>query len=62
MTLGKKPLENIVGKGENAGNPQCFLWVFMIFCHFHQSLNCHYQTLSVWESLKFVVWERVNAG
>ena len=31
MTLGKKPIENIVGKGENAGNqqfllyPQCFL-------------------------------------
>ena len=31
MTLGKKPFENIVGKGENAGNqhflifPQCFL-------------------------------------
>ena len=30
-TLGRKPLENIVGKGENAGNqhfllfPQCFL-------------------------------------
>ena len=31
MTLGKKPFENIVGKGENAGNqhfllfPQCFV-------------------------------------
>ena len=31
MTLRKKPFENIVGKGENAGNqhfllfPQCFL-------------------------------------
>ena len=24
ITLGKKPIENIVGKGENAGNPQCF--------------------------------------
>ena len=22
--------------------------------------NCHLQTLSVWKSLKFVVWERVN--
>ena len=23
-------------------------------------LNCHLQTLSVWKSLKFVVWERVK--
>ena len=25
MILKKKPFENIVGKGENAGNRQCFL-------------------------------------
>ena len=26
----------------------------------NSKLNCHPQTLSVWKSLKFVVWERVN--
>ena len=29
-------------------------------CHFHQIQNCCLQFLSVWKSLKFVVWERVN--
>ena len=28
--------------------------------HFHHILNCLLQTLSVWKSLKFVVWERVK--
>ena len=45
MTLGKKPLEKIVGKGENAGNqhfllfPQCFLplenQVSIFFCYIY---------------------------
>ena len=30
------------------------------FCFFQQILNCSLQTLSVWKSLKFVVWERVD--
>ena len=30
------------------------------FSYFHQTWNCCLQTLSVWESPKFVVWERVN--
>ena len=30
-------------------------------CHFRQILNCCLQTPSVWKSLKFVVWERVNS-
>ena len=30
-------------------------------CHFHQIQNCRLQTLSVWKSLKFVVWERVKS-
>ena len=30
------------------------------FCYFHQVLNCRLLTLSVWKSLKFVVWERVK--
>ena len=39
---------------------QCFLPVWRNFCHFHPIQNCRLQTLSVWKSLKFVVWERVN--
>ena len=40
--------------------PQCFLPVSRIFCHFRHILNCHLQTLSVWNSLKFVIWERYS--
>ena len=66
--------ENIVGKGENAGNqhfllfPQYFQNLSSsgslkvgIVCNFHQISNCHLQSLSVWKGLKFVVWERVRA-
>ena len=59
--------ENTVGKGEIARNeqfllfPQCFLSIWRTFCHFHQIWNCRLQTLSVWNSLKFVVWERVKS-
>ena len=55
-----------VGKGEIAHNeqfllfPQCFLPFWKPFSHFHQTKNCCLQTLSVWKSLKFVVWERVK--
>ena len=40
--LGNKPLENTVGKGEIARNeqfllfPQCFLPVWITFCHLRQ--------------------------
>ena len=40
--------------------PQCFLPVLRTFSHFNETWNCHLQTLSVWKSLKFVVWERVK--
>ena len=40
--------------------PQCFLSVWRTFCHFRKVQNCRLQTLSIWESLNFVVWERVN--
>ena len=59
-------LKTLLGKGEIARNvqfllfPQCFLPVWKTFCHFQQIWNYHLQTLSVWKSLKFVVWERVN--
>ena len=60
-----RPLKTLWGKGEIARNeqfllfPQCFLSVWRTFCHFYQIQNCRLQTLSVWKSLKFVVWEKV---
>ena len=66
MCLQYKSFENTVGKGEIARNeqfllfPQCFLPILRTFHHFHQLLNRRLQTLSIWKSLKFVVWERVN--
>ena len=35
---------------------QCFLPIWIAFCYFHQIWNCRLQILSVWKSLKFVVW------
>ena len=64
--LPYKSFENTVGKGEIARHkqfllfPQCFLPICRTFCHFYQIRNCHLQTLLVWRSLKFVVWERVK--
>ena len=66
MSLQYKSFENSVGKGEIACNeqfllfPQCFLPVWRTSCHFHQTQECRLQTLSVWKSLEFVVWERDN--
>ena len=57
--------ENTVGKGEIGCNllfPQCFLPVWRTFCHFHRIQSCLLQTLSVWNGLKFVVWEKVNGS
>ena len=57
-------VENTVEKGEIAHNkqfllfPQCFLPVWRTICYLHQT--CHLLILSVWKSLKFVVWERVK--
>ena len=39
---------------------QCFLPVYRTFCHYHPIWNCRLQTLSVWHSPRFVVWERVK--
>ena len=58
--------ENTVGKGEIAGNEQfllfsqCFLPVWRPFCHFQQNWNCCLQPLSIWTSVEFFVWDRVN--
>ena len=49
--LGKKPFENIVGKGENAGNqhfilfPQYFLPFPNQISNFHSHLFCRLQML-----------------
>ena len=40
--------------------PPCFLPVLRAFCFFHQIWNYRLQTLSVWNDLTFVVWERVK--
>ena len=40
--------------------PQCFLSFCRTLHHFHQMQNCCLQSLGVWKSLKFVVWERFN--
>ena len=62
MCLHYKSFENIMGKGEIARNeqfllfPQCFLPVWSTFYRFLQILNCLLQSLSIWNSLKFVVW------
>ena len=56
--------ENTAGKGEIARIeqflllPQCFLSVWRTFFHLHQ--NCRLQTLTVWKSPKWFVWERVK--
>ena len=66
MCLQYKSFETTAEKGEIARNeqfllfPQCFLLIWGTFCHCHQIQNCRLQTLSVWKSLKFVVWERVK--
>ena len=39
---------------------QCFLPIWRTIYHFQQIWNRLLQTLSVWNSLQFVTWERVN--
>ena len=59
MTLFKKPFENIVGKGENAGNqhflrfPPCFLLFPRQILIFQSHLFCRLQMLPIWTSLEF---------
>ena len=58
MCLTLKPFENIVGKGENAGNhhfllfPQCFLPFSKQISIFWSHLFCCLQMLSIWGILK----------
>ena len=65
--LQYKSFQNTVSKGEIARNeqfllfPPSFLPIWGAFCRIYPSWNSHLQTLSVWKSLKLVVWERVKA-
>ena len=64
--LQYKSFEKNMGKGEIARNeqfllfPTVFLPYLRTFWHFYQIKNCRLQSLFIWKSLKFVVWERVN--
>ena len=41
-------------------SPRCFLPFWRSLYHFRLILNCRLQTLYVWKSLNFIVWERVR--
>ena len=62
MTLRKKPFENIVGKGENAGNqhfllfPQCFLPLKKQISIFDTHLNCRVQRFSILDRSKILTF------
>ena len=65
-TLKKKPLENIVGKGENAGNQHFLLFTqcFLLFLKQISIFDSHLSLLSanassLDQSKDFVVWYRV---
>ena len=65
-TSGKQAFWKHCGKRRTCNEqfllyPQCFLpiqrtfWFFFFF-FFHQIQNCRLQTVSIWTSLKFVIW------
>ena len=58
MCLHYRSLENAVGI---TFSHSFFLPFWTTLCQFHQIKNCRLQTLSVWNSLNFVIWERVNS-
>ena len=65
MCLLYKSFENTMRKGEIARNKQISPVSHSVFYLnnnflFHQIQNCPLQSLSVWKSLKFVVWEMLN--
>ena len=54
-------LSNLKLLSANSFSLEDFLPIWRTFCHFHRIWNCRLQILSVWKSLKFVIWERVKA-
>ena len=62
-SLFKKTLwekEKLLIKSNFSFSHSVFYPFWRTFCHFHQPQNFPLQTLSVWESLKFVFLERFN--
>ena len=66
MTLEKKPFENILGKGENAGNQHFFLFPTMFPTL--SKTNFNFSAIFVVSKCfqfgiaqNFVVWERIKA-
>ena len=65
MTLKNRPFENIVGKGENAGNQNFLLFqqYYLPFPKhisiFQLNLFCHLQMLSIWTSPKILLFGKV---
>ena len=57
-TMWKK--EKLLVRSNFSFSHSFFYPFWRTFNHFHQIQNCRLQTPSVWKSLKFVVWERVN--
>ena len=57
-TLWEK--EKLLGKSNFPLSRKCFLLELRTLCHLHLIQNCCLQTLSVWDGLKYVVWERVK--
>ena len=57
--MRKRPFENVVGKGENAGNQHFLLFQHVSypshikFQFFNSQLFCHLEILSILTSLKF---------
>ena len=62
MTLRKQPFENIVGKGENAGNqhfllfPQCFLPFLLQILVFESHLFCRLQINAFKSDKSKILW------
>ena len=65
-TLKKEIFENIVGKGENAGNQHFLLFLQnillceRILVHWHLSRVCCLFMLSVLKSIMFSVWDEIS--
>ena len=55
ITVGKREIAHYISPF-----PTVFSTCWRAVCHFHKILNCRMQTVSIWKSLNFVIWERVK--
>ena len=66
MICRRRPLENIVGKGENAGSqhfypfPTMFSTLLNQFLSFYENLFCHLQILSLWTIPKLCLLVKIE--